>query len=542
MGIPSYFAHVVRRHRTIMKKREAFGRPIDNFYMDCNSLIYDAVRDMRSNGEGKGASDAGVSTARLIAAVCAKIRAKVACARPRMRLIIAFDGVAPVAKLEQQRSRRYKSWFQKRVTELVDLKSPGWDTAAITPGTKFMSELGHIVRKEFGSGMPIEVIVSPPDVPGEGEHKIYQYIREHPEEHKDTCTVIYGLDADLIMLTLNHLSIAPDMHLYREAPEFARSLDASLDPDSAYLLNIPAFGEALSLDLRPQKKGAMKESRGMAVPDYIFLCFLLGNDFLPHFPALNIRTRGIDRLMAAYTAVVAPTRRTLVEGDVVVWPVVRKLMSFLADKETEFILEEYEIREKQARRTRGPQRTVDDELNAIPLRNRVMEAYIAPQADGWQQRYYRSLLGIEPDEPRIREVCLNYLQGLEWTLRYYTTGCPDWRWAYRYDYPPLLTDLVRYIPGLGTRLLEYSPPAPVHNLVQLAYVLPAPSLGLLPPGLKHLLMLRHHRWYEPDCEMRTAFCKYLWEAHPQLAPIDLPTLENLVGEWTRTGGPSLIQA
>ena len=46
MGIPSYFAHVVRRHRTILKKKEAFGRRIDNFYMDCNSLIYDAVREI----------------------------------------------------------------------------------------------------------------------------------------------------------------------------------------------------------------------------------------------------------------------------------------------------------------------------------------------------------------------------------------------------------------------------------------------------------------------------------------------------------------
>ena len=51
------------------------------------------------------------------------------------------------------------------------------------------------------------IIISASDEPGEGEHKIFEYIRTHQDEHKNSNTIIYGLDADLIMLTLNHLRI-----------------------------------------------------------------------------------------------------------------------------------------------------------------------------------------------------------------------------------------------------------------------------------------------------------------------------------------------
>ena len=536
MGIPSYFAHVVKRHRAIMKKRSCFRRPIDNFYMDCNSLIYDAVRDV---GDRAAGTDPSVFATRLIASVCARIRAKAACANPTTSLYIAFDGVAPVAKLAQQRSRRYKSWFQRRVAQIASGEhASGWDTAAITPGTAFMAQLSDKVRAEFSGGSDnhggLQIIVSPPDEPGEGEHKIYQHIRDHPSEHANACTVIYGLDADLIMLTLNHLSISPDTHLYREAPEFARSLCASLDPNEAYLLDIPAFAGALAQDMSPSKP----LSTEAAIADYTFLCFMLGNDFMPHFPALNIRTSGIDRLMQGYTHTVAARGGRLVEGTRVQWKMLRRLVNWLAAEEHSFILQEYAVRAKQARRARGPQRTVDDELNALPLRDRSRETYIAPHEDGWQARYYRSLLGFEPSEDRVRDVCVNYLEGLEWTWKYYVSGCCDWRWTYRYDYPPLLADLSRYVPALPTEMLSTEAPAPVPSLVQLSYVLPAPSLHLLPQSLRETLLLENPEWYEPTAELQTAFCKYLWEAHPQLEPIDLASLERTVSRHTLKQPPA----
>ena len=372
--------------------------------------------------------------------------------------------------------------------------------------------------------LPPVVVVSPPDEPGEGEHKIYQYIRDHPAEHADACTVIYGLDADLIMLTLNHLHVAPNMHLYRESPEFARSLDSSLDPNSAYLLDIPAFGEALSLDL-----GGRGGGKRMVVSDYIFLCFLLGNDFLPHFPALNIRHAGHRSAhggLRGRGGADTPHARQWLRRELARSPEASRAPGGARAR-----VHSGGVRgaNKAGSEGRGPQGTIDEELNAIPLRKRQDEAYIAPETERWQERYYRSLFGTEPTDSRIREICLNYLEGLEWTLRYYTTGCPDWRWTYKYDYPPLLEDLVRFVPTLGTQFLADKPPAPCAGiLVQLAYVLPAPSLALLPEGLRHALLQQHPEWYDPERELRTTFCKYLWEAHPQLEHIDIEELMDIV--------------
>ena len=107
-----------------------------------------------------------------------------------------------------------------------------WNTSAITPGTLFMSNLSDAVKKRFNNpdefGLD-KFIISCSDEVGEGEHKIFEYIRENKRYHKETNTVIYGLDADLIMLTLAHLNISNSLYLFRETPEFINENKLSLD-------------------------------------------------------------------------------------------------------------------------------------------------------------------------------------------------------------------------------------------------------------------------------------------------------------------------
>ena len=70
-----------------------------------------------------------------------------------------------------------------------------------------------------------KIIVSTSNEEGEGEHKIFKYIRDNPTFHKNHTTLIYGLDADLIMLSLNHLPISRNIFLFRETPEFVKSIN-----------------------------------------------------------------------------------------------------------------------------------------------------------------------------------------------------------------------------------------------------------------------------------------------------------------------------
>ena len=111
MGIPSYFSHIVRSHRAIIKKYDGENMSIDNLYLDCNSIIYDSVRTIQPD------TNTTRFEKKLIKAVCDKIVEYIHTLAPKKRVFVAFDGVAPVAKLEQQRNRRYKSWFEKQLCE-----------------------------------------------------------------------------------------------------------------------------------------------------------------------------------------------------------------------------------------------------------------------------------------------------------------------------------------------------------------------------------------------------------------------------------------
>jgi len=537
MGIPSYFSHIVKNYPSIIRKYKKELLQVDNLYLDCNSIIYDAYSKMQFDSLTESVAIS------IIKAVISKIEYYIQTISPSKTVIIAFDGVAPVAKLEQQRARRYKSSYQNNISRTLfkkDKEDP-WNTTAITPGTKFMADLNTLIGDRFSNkSAPSEmkvgnILVSGSNRIGEGEHKLFDYIRRNPEKHANETTVIYGLDADLIMLSINHLPICPKIYLFRETPQFIGSIDANLEPDADYLLDIPELTEAIiahmNNNVELSKEQQLSISQKNKVYDYIFLGFFLGNDFMPHFPSVNIRTGGVDKMMNAYKATIGPDEN-LCDGKTINWNNVRKIIKFLASLEEEHIIAEHKFRNSRERRDM-PQNTPEEKFkrfDSTPMYDRELEKYINPFKPFWQSRYYKALFDIQSDsdEEQRKDIATNYLQGLEWTMKYYTTGCPDWRWNYKYNYPPLLQDLIKHVPVFGCEFVPEKPPSPVAELVQLCYVLPRDNLNLLPPKLVKELLQKYDHWYKGDCDFVWAYCRYFWEAHVEMNDIDIDELEQFI--------------
>ena len=204
----------------IARRIKANNPEFDNLYLDMNGIIHPCAHPQ----EGPQ-PDSEQAMFRNIFDYVDKIMRIV---KPKKILYLAVDGVAPRAKMNQQRSRRFRGALETQERELREAEirdewakegvrfaqeARKFDQNVITPGTEFMARLSSalqdfVLRRLQGDDLwrRLRVVFSDASVPGEGEHKILDFIRSQRVAQgydPNTRHCIYGADADLIMLGLS---------------------------------------------------------------------------------------------------------------------------------------------------------------------------------------------------------------------------------------------------------------------------------------------------------------------------------------------------
>ena len=399
-----------------------------------------------------------------------------------------------------------------------------WDTNAISPGTEFMSKLSDRINAYILCSPVFKkrtVIFSDSSSPGEGEHKIINYIKQNKT---DGNIIIYGLDADLIMLSLT--CDRYNIFLLRE-----HILNGKVVENEYKYLNIDRLRSNLILDYNYRYNKDHHNSNivlnSNILHDYIFICFFLGNDFIPHMLSLDLKYNGLDIIMDLYIYIHTLTDEFFIINNKINKQFLKLFVKKLAEKEDDTV---NLIFSKRINYNRYFKVRADNDLdkqtellNNRPIIEMDKEFLITKNkfnTTHWKYNYYRYCLDIDTQE-EIEHTCHNYLEGIYWTFEYYFNGCVSWRWKYRYNYAPTLGDLNKFLNKDPD--IKFKKDKPVKPVVQLLCILPRESIHIIPKnyqkymtdtslGLTHL--------YPDSYELSMIFKRYYWQCVPILPDIN----------------------
>ena len=564
MGVPSYFYWLVSRFEDVILHHEyPYEKDIGYLFLDFNSQIHPAVK-----------ADPNMKLADMYQAVIKYLETIVEFAKPTKGIYIAIDGVAPRAKMEQQRARRYKSVKEKKATDEIKRRhgekiiDQGIDFNMISPGTEFMQVLtqrllDYIKERKKDSWKEIKIHLSDASVPGEGEHKIMNFIRK-AEPGSLGNIAIYGLDSDLIFLSM--LNCPTETVLVRENIQFGNRFKSTREETGYTYLCVDHLKEILVKIMSPLVSFSELEGAGIfndfdfqepermrtkyykgtnqddkrLIMDYVMICYFLGNDFLPHIPSLIIRDGGLNFVIQAYKVVSWKLGNYLVNPDQVSinQTFLKMFLQQLATIEQDFLeyaAEQREVRigkfEKRMHFTNDKLKRELDEFNYVENKCEDVIRYHEP---GWRNRYYNYHFHIcnrhqSEFNKRIQPIGHSFLEGVKWSLLYYQGEHSNWTWYYKYHAAPLVSDLLTSLDTFNFNEFVFPENKPVLPFVQLMSILPPESSKLLPYFIGDLMKSRAlHEMYPLKIELSMIGKKYLWECKPLLPDINMEKLSNLV--------------
>jgi len=533
MGIPFYFKSIVRKFPEIIQPYNPKTTTTTRLFLDFNSIIHTCARQTIESWDNP--SDTRLIEDKIIANIIDFVNTLVAHVSPTTLVYVAVDGICPRAKMNQQRKRRFMTAWRNTIVDHFrqtnGMKYTTWDSNAITPGTKFMNNLDVALHNFAKTNHMWKVSGS--NEKGEGEHKIFDYINNNPTQGTDT---IYGLDADLILLSLLNSNKGHTIRLLRERPAF----DIGVRVAAEYLtLDINSLGNSLV-----QTYSLANSTHEQTIKDYVMACSLLGNDFLPPLSHLKIKEDGIDIIMNTYKSCLEETGQPLVAGTTINNVALYNIIGKLAANENAQMKDVWEIwmgrQFRVDKRKTNKLDIIQSELDNYPTIHKYPASKINPTVPGWHDDYYEHLFHPCND---VAEICDSYIHGLHWVARYYMDySSASHSWYYKHNYSPLINDLhsrlrnvIYNVSGSGTIddittktdetfASMYATPA-----LQLLMVLPPQSISLLPQRLQPLMQSVTHRclhYYPKGFNISTFLKGYLWECSPQLPDIDIDTIIN----------------
>lgn len=225
-----------------------------------------------------------------------------------------------------------------------------FDSNAISPGTEFMMELCHQLHffvKHKASTDPLyqglEIVLTDGTVPGEGEHKMMDYIRQlRLKESYDPNTrhCFYGADADLIMLSLlthePHFTIIREEHVVRKQKNGGVQRLELSKTSNFQLIYVSLLREYMMLEYKPLA-GNMKIKFDLEriIDDFVFFCFFIGNDFLPSLSALDIAEGSLDKLIDFYQKCLPQMNNYITDSGTIHWDRAEPFIWLLGEHEQE---------------------------------------------------------------------------------------------------------------------------------------------------------------------------------------------------------------
>jgi 5'-3' exoribonuclease 1 len=228
MGIPSYFHSILKKKiNKCFPKRSNIK--IDYLALDFNCAIYGCVKKVEKKYWNMTLNDI---ENRVLFHLSKYMDYVISSANPQKGIGIFVDGPVPVAKMKQQRDRRFKKSIEKMEINNIYIKnnenppeSIPFNTNCITPGTSFMKKMcDHMIKylNKYRENDGLIVEFSSDLEFGEGEHKCIDWLeklQKYDNQRLNAC--IYGLDADLIMLSLLKSS-SMNLYLLREVVHYGK--------------------------------------------------------------------------------------------------------------------------------------------------------------------------------------------------------------------------------------------------------------------------------------------------------------------------------